>query len=246
MKYKRTANSDLMKATKLTLFIFVLCFLLLEACNEKKDLSTNTVTDIDGNVYNTVTIGTQVWMKENLKVTKYRNGDAIPNVTDSAQWANLTTEAWCYYNNDTSNNAAYGKLYNGYSIADSRNLCPAGWHIPTDAEWTILIDYLGGETVAGGKMKEAGTSHWSGPNTGADNSSGFTAIPGGHRSGFGEFKGRFGHYNYGYWCSKENDGTYASRGHSLDYYSNSVGPYGDFMRGGFSVRCVRDTVSLDD
>jgi uncharacterized protein (TIGR02145 family) len=235
-----------MKAVKLIPFILIFCFLLLEACKEKKDpgSSANTLTDIDDNVYHTVTIGTQVWMKENLKVTKYRNGDDISNVNDSVQWANLNIGAWCYYNNDTSKNAAYGKLYNGYAIADSRNLCPAGWHIPTDAEWTILTDYLGGEPVAGGKMKEAGTSHWLSPNTGADNSSGFTALPGGCRSGFGNFWGPFGYY--GYWCATDNDGTYHSFGQSLDWHSSSMGGYSDFMRSGYSVRCVRDTVGTDD
>ena len=130
----------------------------------------------------TVSICDQVWMKKNLDVDHYRNGDPIPQVTDPTQWANLTTGAWCYYNNDPANRTTYGKIYNWYAVNDSRGLAPVGWHIPTDAEWTELENCLGGESVAGGKMKETGTTHWLSPNTGATNESGFTALPGGSRS----------------------------------------------------------------
>jgi len=140
------------------------------------------VIDFDGNVYKTVKIGTQIWTAENLKVTHYRNGDPIPNVTDNTEWSNLTTGAYCNYNNDPTNAITYGKLYNWYAVADSRNLAPIGWHVPSDAEWQTLVNYLGGEEVAGGKMKEAGTEHWASPNTGATNESGFSALPGGMRS----------------------------------------------------------------
>ena len=139
------------------------------------------VTDIDGNVYQTVTIGTQVWMAENLKVIHYRNGDAIPNVTDSTEWSNLTTGAYCNYDNDANNATTYGRLYNWYAVNDSRNIAPTGWRVPTEDEWTILSVYLGGRTVAGGKLKETGTTHWISPNTGATNETGFTALPGGIR-----------------------------------------------------------------
>lgn len=138
-----------------------------------------TVTDYDGNVYQTVLIGDQCWMMENLKVTHYRNGDPIPHVTDGVTWGNLTSGAYCNYNNDEGNVATYGRLYNWYAVDDSRNIAPAGWHVPSDAEWQTLVDYLGGDAVAGGKMKEAGTTHWASPNTGATNESGFTALPGG-------------------------------------------------------------------
>jgi uncharacterized protein (TIGR02145 family) len=127
---------------------------------------TNTVSDIDGNAYNTVLIGTQCWTKENLKTSRYRNGGLIPNVTDGTAWINLTTGAWSYYNNDVSNNAIYGKLYNWYTTLGD-TLCPTGWGVPTDAEWTTLTTYLGGESVAGGKMKTIGTAYWESPNTGA-------------------------------------------------------------------------------
>ncbi|MFN6022488.1 MAG: fibrobacter succinogenes major paralogous domain-containing protein, partial [Bacteroidota bacterium] len=143
---------------------------------------TSSVSDIDGNSYTTVSIGTQCWMKENLKTSRYRNGGLIPNVTtDNTAWVNLTTGAWSYYNNDVSNNAIYGKLYNWYTTLGD-TLCPIGWGVPTDAEWTTLTTYLGGESVAGGKMKETGTTLWNDPNTGADNTIGFSGLPGGRRN----------------------------------------------------------------
>ena len=113
------------------------------------------IKDIEGNLYKTVTIGTQQWMAENLKVSKYIDGTTIPNITDNTQWENNTTGAWSYYNNDAANNTKYGKLYNWYAVSkttnDNKNVCPTGWYVPTDAEWTVLTDYLGGTTVAGGK-----------------------------------------------------------------------------------------------
>ena len=202
--------------------------------------ATSTVTDIEGNVYNTVTIGTKTWMTENLKVTKYRNGDAIPTTTPATKDASGETAPkyqWAY-NGDESNVSVYGRLYTWHAATDSRGLCPTGWHLPTDAEWTTLTDYLGGESVAGGEIKESGTTHWYSPNTGADNSSEFTALPGGVRNYFGPFT-NFGYYGY-WWSATEyaagnafnrylfyNSG-YAARGYSA----------GDFN--GFSVRCVRD------
>jgi uncharacterized protein (TIGR02145 family) len=234
------------------ILIFIFLILLMEGCKKKEhdpalvtpsNSSTidTSVTDIDGNVYNTVKIGTQVWMKEDLKVTKYRDGSSIPNVTDTLQWSNLTSGAWSYYNNDSSNNAAYGKIYNWYTVIDRRNICPVGWHIPTDAEWTILTNYLGGDTVAGGKMKEAGLSHWLSPNTAADNSSGFTGLPGGARYDKGGNNGAFigiG-YNGGWWSSTEYD-AYLVWFRYLDYsISDVIRDYGG-KEGGLSVRCIKD------
>jgi uncharacterized protein (TIGR02145 family) len=150
--------------------------------------TTVTVTDIDGNIYNTVQIGNQVWMSENLKTTRYRNGGQIPNVTDNTAWGNLSTGAWSYYNNDVSNDPIYGKLYNWYTTLGD-TLCPTGWGVPTDAEWTTLTTYLGGSDVAGSKMKTIGNGYWNDPNTGAINSSGFSVLPGGYRSNVGSFNG---------------------------------------------------------
>ncbi len=151
--------------------------------------SFSQVTDYDGNTYKTVTIGTQVWMAENLNVEHYRNGDVIPHVKNYKDWNKLRTGAWVYYDNDTDNSEIYGKLYNWYAVNDTRGLAPEGWHIPSDAEWTQLTDYLGGVNWyddasnyyiienAGGKLKA--TTLWQKPNYGATNRSGFTALPGG-------------------------------------------------------------------
>jgi uncharacterized protein (TIGR02145 family) len=132
-------------------------------------------------IYASIKIGSQVVMKKNLNVSHYRNGDRIPQVKGPDKWAALTTGAWCWYNNDSANGAVYGKLYNWYAVNDPRGLAPEGWHIPSDAEWTTLTTFLGGEGVAGGKMKERGITHWIYPNTDATNSSGFTGLPGGVR-----------------------------------------------------------------
>jgi len=132
-------------------------------------------------ILSSVQIGNQTWTLKNLDVSTYRNGDPIPQVQDNTAWANLSTGAWCYYLNNTANGTIYGKLYNWYAVNDPRGLAPNGYHIPTDAEWTTLTTYLGGSTLAGGKMKEAGSSHWLSPNTGATNSSGFKGLPGGFR-----------------------------------------------------------------
>jgi len=139
------------------------------------------VTDIDGNVYKTISIGTQNWMAENLKVTHYRNGDPIPEVPDSTTWETITSGAYSNFDNNPNIGAVYGKLYNWYTINDSRNIAPMGWHVSTDLDWVQLTLYLGGDSIAGDKLKEVGTNHWRIPNTGANNESGFTAISGGMR-----------------------------------------------------------------
>ncbi len=207
-----------------------------------------TVIDYDGNVYQTVQIGDQCWMKQNLKVTHYRNGEPIPNVTDDAVWEGLTTGAYCDYNNDPSNVAMYGRLYNWYVVNDSRGLPPEGWHVPSDAEWKQLEMYLGMSqeeadgfglrgTDEGGKLKEAGTAHWMSPNAGATNESGFSALPSGYRWLNGNFEG-MGNLAY-FWSSTEQwSGHSYYRGLRYDY--SSVDRYNYNTQGGFSVRCVRD------
>ncbi|CAN1534262.1 Fib_succ_major, fibrobacter succinogenes major paralogous domain [Flavobacteriaceae bacterium] len=192
-----------------------------------------------------VTIGTQVWATVNLDVTTYRDGTTIPQVTDPTQWSNLSTGAWCYYNNNSSSGTTYGKLYNWYAVAGihdadpntpNKVLAPTGWHLPTDAEWTTLTNTLGGTTVAGGKLKATGTSLWDTPNTDATNSSGFSGLPGG-RNGNGTFSNVGG---YGIWWSSSQYGsTYAWI--RFLYYSNGYA-YRDYYNKlyGFSVRCLRD------
>jgi uncharacterized protein (TIGR02145 family) len=200
-----------------------------------------TMTDQQGNVYKTIVIGTQEWMAENLKTTIYRNGDAIANVTDNSQWYNSTTGKWCYYNNNSQYDCPYGKLYNWYAVADPRNVCPTGWHVPTDAEWTTLTSFLGGELVAGGKMKSTYLQYWSSPNQDATNESGFSGLPGGGRGSDGNFYsvGSVG----GWWSSTVSSSATASAwlrylGYNDGAASRSNGTFNMFA--GFSVRCLRD------
>ena len=197
-----------------------------------------------------VTICNQVWATKNLNVTTYSDGTVIPQVTDPTACANLTTGAWCYYNNSSSNGATYGKLYNWYAAAGIYNaaslanptlrkkLAPTGYHVPTDAEWTTLTTCLGGENVAGGKMKEIGTAHWETPNQDATNSSGFLGLPGGNRN---NTDGTFWSLGYvgGCWSSTEDDTTYAWSS-SLFYNIGLVGRQNYVKQAGFSVRCLRD------
>lgn len=184
-----------MKINRLTLVYSLssLAFFIifLSGCNKEKDIPED-VSDIDGNIYHTVIIGNQIWLAENLKTTRYNDGTPVPLVTDNTGWINLITPAYCWYDNDITRKDPYGALYNWYAV-HSGNLCPTGWHVPSDSEWTALTDFLGGESTAGGKLKEAGTSHWDTPNTGATNESGFTALPGGFRGAQGIW------YNIGYW-----------------------------------------------
>jgi uncharacterized protein (TIGR02145 family) len=204
------------------------------------NVPAQTVTDIDGNVYNTIIIGTQVWMAENLKVTHYLNGDDIPVVTDNTGWFNLTTGALSSYNNDTNYSGIYGNLYNWYTVNDSRSIAPQGWHIPSDAEWDELINFLGGENIAGGKMKETGTLHWDSPNTGATNESGFTALPGGYRSYSGGF---FTMGEYGKWWSTTEADSVFIWARYIAYDDAGIGRNHYRKGSGFSVRCIMDTAS---
>jgi uncharacterized protein (TIGR02145 family) len=199
--------------------------------------SISEVTDIDGNIYEAVKIGTQWWMAENLRVTHYRTGVEIPKVIGNSEWVNLTTGAYCDYNNDNANASEYGHLYNWYAAYDSNNLAMNGWHVPSDSEWQYLIDYLGGEAIAGGKMKEIGFYHWADPNAGANNESGFTALPGGHRSIGGAFI-ELSHLGY-YWSTTPPYGSDAWYRY-LDYNSPVISRSAYYKKVGFSIRCVRD------
>jgi uncharacterized protein (TIGR02145 family) len=188
--------------------------------------------------YETIQIGNQIWMKKNLDVSTYSNGDIIPEVKDPAEWAKLTTGAWCYNNNDPKNGEIYGKLYNWYAVNDPRGLAPIGNHIPSDNEWDTLLNYLGGRSVAGGKMKEKGLIHWKSPNNAATNSSYFTGLPGGCR----DFNGVFNIVNGdggGWWSSSESNSInawYQGLGYSISgAYRNGLN-----KEYGFSVRCLRD------
>jgi len=184
----------------------------------------------------TIQIGNQKWMSKNLDVAFYRNGDEIPQVTDATAWTALTTGAWCYYNNDPIQGGKFGKLYNWYAVNDPRGLAPQGWHIPSDEEWTTLTTTLGGTSVAGGKMKEAGIVNWTSPNTAADNSSGWAGMPGGYRNYDGTFSGIGSGGNW--WSSSEY--YTAAWFRYLSYGSGDVYRNPDPKKTGFSVRCLRD------
>ncbi len=200
--------------------------------------TTGTVTDIDGNVYNTVKIGNQWWMAENLRVTHYRNGEDVPEIISPTVWVDANTPGYCYYNNNSSTAIVYGALYNWYAVQDSRKIAPAGWHVATDAEWNTLVNHLGGETVAGGKLKAPGTTRWNSPNTGATNESGFSAVGAGYRD---KYTGSFGETKinaYIWTASSVNINDAAARRLNFNYANIFDG---NFNKGnGFSVRCVKD------
>jgi uncharacterized protein (TIGR02145 family) len=198
--------------------------------------------DGDNNYYPVVQINTQLWMAENLKTTIYNDGSAIPFVTDKAGWAALTTPGYCWYSyNEASYKATYGALYNWYALDATnnggKNVCPTGWHVPSDDDGTTLTTYLGGISVAGGKLKETGTAHWIVPNTGATNETGFTALPGGAHDNDGSFYG-IGDSGL-WWSATEYNATHAR--YQLIYYG-TTGVYRDtnFKKYGSSIRCLRD------
>ncbi|MBN1119431.1 MAG: fibrobacter succinogenes major paralogous domain-containing protein [Bacteroidales bacterium] len=201
------------------------------------DKDYGTMTDQDGNVYKTITIGTQTWMAENLRTTKYRDGSAIKMSNEI--WPVLTEGAFCEYNSTTNPDsiATYGRLYNWHVISDSRNIAPMGWHLPSGAEWDELSIYLGGGGLSGGKMKEIGTTHWKSPNLEATNESGFTAIPGGYRTDAGQFSG-IGE-NAKFWTSEENSAN-SGMAIGLGYAVGGLGGNMGFKNMGFSIRCIKD------
>ena len=193
-------------------------------------------TSIDG-LPSILKIGSQVWMTDNLAVTKYNDGTSIPEVRDDSTWGTLTTGAWCWYNNDPSNGTIYGKLYNWYAVVDPRGLCPAGWHIPTDAEWTALENTLGGNQIAGKKMKLISSLWPSEQNITATNESGFGGLPGGTRL----YDGSSSHGgNIGYWWSASERGIANAFFRSLLYYSDYLNKDYYDKKLGMSVRCLKD------
>lgn len=227
------------KGKRFWLYPLILGVVLLFTNSCKKDGEPITVTDRDGNVYKTVTIGTQTWMAENMKTTRYENGDLIG--TTATVNLDITNESlpkyqWACGGNE-SNVGTYGRLYTWHAATDNRNVCPTGWHLPTDAEWTKLTTYLGGESVAGGKLKETATTHWLTPNAGATNETNFKALPGGLRNQNGEYSGI---WNYGYWWSSTENTTIAAWNRSMSYGNSIVSRNPSYERNGISVRCVKN------
>ncbi len=207
------------------------------------DITYGSVTDIDNNVYKTVVIGNQEWMAENLRVSRYNDGTEIPKVADDDEWGELTTGAYCWYDNNSQYDIPYGKLYNWYAV-DTGILCPQGWHVPSNDDWTDMVDYLGGIRTAGGKLKHAGTKYWESPNSDATNETGFTALPGGYRyyeSGSFNYMGRVGR-----WWTKTD---YSKSGSDQEIWANDrtmfngSGGVGTSLylhkKNGASVRCIK-------
>jgi uncharacterized protein (TIGR02145 family) len=216
---------------------FGILMTLMIGCKKDKTIDLPTITDIDGNVYHTVNIGSQVWLMENLKVTLYRNGKPIANVNDTTAWIDLNTSAYCDYLDNNINSSTYGKLYNWYAVNDTSNICPEGWHIPSNAEWEILSTYLGGNQIAGGLLKEGGTYHWESPNIGATNTSGFTGLPGGFRSN----DGLFGYIQeYGYWWTSDQLDISSSWCWGLTFEDPFLYKNAFTKTYGLSIRCIKD------
>jgi uncharacterized protein (TIGR02145 family) len=244
------------KVVALYFFISIVStFIFISGCEKKED---NLITDIDGNKYHTVTIGNQIWMVENLRTTRYSNGDTILEVIDPNQWSKLTIAACCYYhdyaylilqNHDIYQTIqTYGRLYNWYAVTDNRKIAPMGWHVATVDDWNTLINYAGGKDVAAGKLKEIGTKHWGTPDDKATNDYGFTALPGGICDIWGAFRDITSH---GYWWTtsesdEKNAYTFLNYcfmggvGWNQSLNSGLLGPQAYSKKSGLSVRCVKD------
>jgi uncharacterized protein (TIGR02145 family) len=212
------------------------------SCNNEDDNEPLTLTDLDGNIYQTVKIGTQVWQVENLKTTKYNNGNPIPLVTSNTEWDNLTSPAYCWYNNDQDTYAeTYGAIYNWYTVETGR-LCPSGWHVPAESEWKVLTDYLAAEGHSGteGTVLKS-TSSWYNEGNGTDDY-GFKGLPGGYRTyngsqnGFNESLGKSGHW----WSSTEHFSLTDAVYMSLYHFESKAISYHLYKTNGVSVRCLKD------
>jgi uncharacterized protein (TIGR02145 family) len=218
------------------LITVALILIILISCKKNNENDQSVIKDGDGNIYTAVSIGSQTWIKENLKTTKYNDGTIIPYVTNTDDWKILTTPAYCWYNNDPTYKGVYGGLYNWYAV-NTNKLCPDGWHVPSDTEWETLTDYLGGSELAGGKLKEFGTAHWSSPNTSSTNETGFTALPGGYR--YHDGVSDLITYQGFWWSSTGNGPDYAWHRYMSYAGSNVSNSYTDKKKG-LSVRCIRN------
>jgi uncharacterized protein (TIGR02145 family) len=209
------------------------------------NLSYGSLTDQEGNNYSTLIIGNKEWMAENLRTTKYCNGDPIPNVIDYTEWSNLSAGALSDVYSQQQFEIPYGKFYNWYAVNDSRNICPCGWHVPTEEEWNTLINLIDSNTnggmnipnLAGAKMKSIGTKYWLSPNEGANNESGFSGLPAGNRASNGTFGLK--ESNGLWWSSTESD-TVSAILLNLNYYNSNISKLTFSKKFGLSVRCVKD------
>jgi len=218
------------------ILIYGLLFILLPGCEKGED-PPPPVTDVDGNVYETVMIGNQVWMAENLRTTRLNDSSEIKLISKNQEWNTTSDPAFCWYNNDSSLfKAPYGALYNGYA-ATNEKICPVGWRVPDYEDWQQLVGFLGDAEIAGGKLKIAGFTQWHPPNTGADNSSSFSALPAGMRY----FEGTFSSLSYftAFWAVKEADNA-SHYFVSLSYLDSRANFSSKSKKYGFSIRCIRD------
>jgi len=222
----------------MTLCIFAPVFGQISVNPAATESGSITVQDIDGNLYNTIKTGQQIWMDRNLETTRYSDGSPIPNISGDNEWKCLNTGAYCFFNNDPATyRNTYGALYNWYTVVDKRNLCPEGWRIPTDTDWKVLETYLGGSKGSGGKLKEAGFAHWINPNTGGTNFSGFSALPGGIRYFSGPFPYLGG---YGYWWSSTESLNNLAITLTLSNNNENMNRNTSDKGNGYSVRCLKD------
>jgi len=219
-----------------------LCCLLISCEKEEQGIHTilnpwvtyGSLTDIDGNTYKTIQIGTKTWMVRNLKTTRYNDGSPIQVVTDPRSWSNLAGPACCWQDNSPIYKVTYGVLYNWYAV-NTKKLCPVGWHISTDSDWNELVNYLGGENLAGGKLKESGFSHWYSPNNGATDETHFRALPGGYKSSTDSLY--YGLHDSGYWWTTTVNDDMAL-GRVMTTSNNHVQKGFYPVKSGFSVRCI--------
>lgn len=218
----------------------ILLLATISGCKKDDDKPEPTpkATDADGNVYNSVRIGEQIWMAENLRTTKYSDGTPIPEVTGNSEWASLTTPAFCWYANEKATyGSKYGALYNFYAV-NTGNLCPVGWHIPSNEEFQQLADYLGGDAVAGSKLKDKDSLYWAGPDTLATNETGFSARPGGYRN---ENNGDFALMGtHGFWWSTKTHSTTNAWNWIVEKNQNNLHTLNHSRKRGYSVRCIKD------
>jgi uncharacterized protein (TIGR02145 family) len=223
------------------LIFALITFAVLQSCQKNSESSkvsdTSTVTDIENNIYKTAKIGTQTWMAENLKTTKITDGTSIPLIIDNT-WGTLKAPAYCWYNNDvTVMKMKYGALYNWYSVSNSK-LCPTGWHVPSKSDWTTLVTYVGGENVAGGKLKENIAFSWKQSSVISTNEYGFSALPGGYRNIWNEFTTEFS--NGDWWSSTPTDYAGAGILYGMDYVTTKVYEAYNGQPSGYSVRCIKN------
>jgi uncharacterized protein (TIGR02145 family) len=227
------------KMNSFVIFLLIGSF-ILSSCN-KENTEADIVKDIDGNTYHYITIGNQVWFKENLRTTKLNDGTDIPLIVDNAEWSELETMSYSWFDhNDSNYKNEYGALYNWYTVSTEK-LCPEGWHVPSHSEFVELADFLGGKDIAGGKMKETGFDHWKDPNEGATNEGGFTGLGHGQRN----TDGTFGYMlEYGLYWTQTEALSYTAHSYGSGYQSTTAYGYqlsgSTIKRAGLAVRCVKD------